>query len=472
MKQFFKKLAGFSVGPIVGAIFSCITVPVSTYLLMPNEYGKTSMFSLLYSILVLMTLFGFDQAYIREYHEHEDKRKLLFNAMFVPMVSALIVIPIIIPFAPEISFFLFESKEYVSVVYMLAAVLPLLVLERFILVDIRMQEKAFLYSLCSLFLKLIGFMLTLFFLLWIRRDFLAIIYSTLIAHYVGDAFLVLIYFGKLHIKRVMFDLKLLKRMTKFALPLLPATIIGMVFNGEDKVFIKEFSNYTELGYYQAAMSLASMVSVLQSAFSTFWTPTVLRWRSEGVQNSQYELVQKGVTLVSAGLFMGVLVFRNIFPIILSQKYQNAKYILPFLLFYPVMTVIVCTTESGMNFERKTQYTLYFSIIVTILNFILNFIFVPKWGSMGAAVATGVSHVFYFWIRTLYSRKLWFDFELKHLIITSIILLLAATVNSFSFIEDGIVYAVDFAAILMILVLYRDLLKKIIYYIKKRNSYNN
>lgn len=470
MKQFFKKLAGFSIGPILGAIFSCITVPVSTHLLMPHEYGKTSMFSLLYSILVLVTLLGFDQAYIREYHEHEDKRKLLFNAMFVPMASVMIVIPITIPLAPEISFFLFESKEYVSVVYMLDAVLPLLVLERFILVDIRMQEKAFLYSVYSLFLKFIGFVFTLIFLFWIRRDFLAIIYSTLISSYIGDIFLILIYRKKLHFQRGMLETVLLRRMAKFALPLIPATVIAMVFNSEDKVFIKEFSNYAELGYYQAALTLTSMISILQSAFSTFWTPTVLRWRNEKVPNSQYELVQKGVTFVSAGLFMGVLVCRDIFPIILSQKYQNAKYILPFLLFYPVMTVIIYTTVSGIDFERKTQYTLYFSIMVTVLNFILNFILVPKWGSMGAAVATGVSHLFYFWIRTIYSRKLWFDFELKHLIITSLTLLLAAAINSFSFIGDGIVYTVDIAVIITILVLYRDLLKRLFYSIKKRKLY--
>lgn len=217
------------------------------------------------------------------------------------------------------------------------------------------------------------------------------------------------------------------------------------------------------------MTLASMISILQSAFSTFWTPTVLRWRSERVPNSQYELVQKGIAFASAGLFMGILLFRDIFPILLSQKYENAKYILPFLLFYPVMAVMISTTVSGIDFERKTQYTLYFSIIVTVLNFILNFVLVPRWGSMGAAVATGVSHLFYFWIRTIYSRKLWFEFDLLHLILTSVVLFVSATVNSFSCISTEIVYLADVIAIIMICIIYKNLIKMLVGLIFKKET---
>lgn len=86
--------------------------------------------------------------------------------------------------------------------------------------------------------------------------------------------------------------------------------------------------------------------------------------------------------------------------------------------------------------------------------------------MGAAVATGMSHLFYFWIRTLYSRKLWFDFELKHLVALSFILFISAMVNSFSFISEGIVYFADIAAIIMICVLYKDLIGKLACLIRK------
>lgn len=53
-----KKFIGFSLGPIVGAIFSAVSVPICTHYLLPNEYGKTSMFNLLYTILLMVAYLG------------------------------------------------------------------------------------------------------------------------------------------------------------------------------------------------------------------------------------------------------------------------------------------------------------------------------------------------------------------------------------------------------------------------------
>ena len=159
--------------------------------------------------------------------------------------------------------------------------------------------------------------------------------------------------------------------------------------------------------------------------------------------------------------MGVLLIKNILPILLSAKYESTKYILPFLLFYPVMTMIVSTTVSGIDFARKTQYTLYFSIAVTVVNFFLNLLFVPKLGASGAAIATGFSHVFYFWIRTYYSRKLWFGFDLSHFYATTVLLSVAAIVNSLSFINDVIVILIDIIVIVSFIYVYRHIIRQLV-----------
>ncbi len=455
-----KKFFGFSLGPILGAIFSAISVPICTHYLLPNEYGKTSMFNLLYTILLMVVYLGFDQAFIREYHEFKDKKKVLFNSMIIPVFITVIILSIVIPFVSEISYFLFESNQYSDVVYMLLIALPFLLVERFILVNLRMKERALEYSFFSLVVKVVAFFCTLFFLFNIRQDFLAIIYSTIISHYVGDGILILLYHKMLVFNIYDIDLKLIKRMANYALPLVPATVIGTIFNGEDKIFIKYFSNYSELGYYQVSMTLANMVLILQQAFSTFWTPTVFRWRAKNVENDKYEFAQETVSLVASACFMGILLIKNFLPILLSAKYEATKYILPFLLFYPVMSMIVSTTVSGIEFARKTKYTLYFSVAVTVINFFLNLLFVQKLGAAGAAIATGFSHVFYFWIRTYYSRRLWFNFDLRHLYKMTILLTIAATMNSLSFLNDAIVFMVDTVVIIIGLYVYRNTIKKL------------
>ena len=165
-----KKLFEFSLGPVLGAIFSAVSVPIATHYLLPNEYGKTSMFNLMYTVLLMVAYLGYDQAFIREYHENENKNKVLLNSMVIPTIITIILILVVIPSAPLISFFLFESYNHQEVVYMLALALPFLLLERFILVNLRMQERAFEYSFFSLIVKVVAFVCTLFFLFYKIRE--------------------------------------------------------------------------------------------------------------------------------------------------------------------------------------------------------------------------------------------------------------------------------------------------------------
>lgn len=452
-----KKFVGFSLGPILGAFFSVVSVPICTHYLLPNEYGKTSMFNLLYTILLMVGYFGFDQAFLREYHEYDNKAKVLFNSMIIPSFVTIILIILVIPFAPRISYFLFKSELHADVVYLLLGAFPFLLLENFILLLLRMEERALEYSIFSLFIKFIAFICTMLFLFEIRQDFLAIIYSTIITNYIAGSILIVIYHNKLKFKKEYFDWNLIRRMSNYALPLVPASVIGSIFNGEDKVFLKYYSDYNELGYYQVSMTLANMVIILQQAFSTFWVPTVFRWKAENVENMKYEFVQQIVSFFASSFFIGILLFRNFLPILLSEKYESTKYILPFLLFYPVMSILIITTSSGIDFARKTKYTFYYMIEVSILNFVLNLIFVPILGAKGAAIATGLSYVFYFWIKTLKSRKLWFDFDCSHFIKTTILLMIVAFVNSIPSLDQSFVYLIDFIIIFLGVRLYKNVL---------------
>ncbi len=454
-----KKFIIFSIGPILGSIFSLISVPLCAHFLLPNEYGKTSMFNLLYNTLVMITYLGYDQAYIREYHEYEDKKVVLINSLIVPFIAALVVAIFVVPFSTNISFFLFESYEHPEVVYMLALALPLILLERYILLSLRMKEQALEYSIFSLLLKLVSFLVTLYYLFNIRQDYLAIVYSTLIAHYITDGILIIVYHKIFDFKKNIIDLKLIKTMTRFALPLIPATIIGTLFNGQDKVFLKYMSSYSELGYYQVAMSLAGMIMIIQQAFSTFWIPLSYKWKAENEKEEKFEFMQQGVCFVACVVFMGTLVIKDILPIILSNSYYNTIHILPFLLFYPVMALMMSTTSIGIEFARKTKYSLYFSAAAMILNFVLNFCFIPELGAIGAAIATGISHNFYFWIKTIYSRKLWFNFKIGYIIKSTIALLIAAILNSIEYIPNTIVYAGNILLIIIGLLIYKDFIKK-------------
>nr|WP_277735492.1 oligosaccharide flippase family protein [Priestia megaterium]WEZ37228.1 oligosaccharide flippase family protein [Priestia megaterium DSM 319] len=163
MNLFIKKLLGFSIGPIVGALIAFITIPLTTYFVSPTEYGRASMFSLFQVLIVTILYLGLDQSYTREYHESSNKTNLLKNAMFLPLMLSILILFCICMNLNTVSSFLFDSEKYNMAALLFGFTIVFMVIERFILLSIRMKEKALEYSIINIVIKLNILIFTLLF---------------------------------------------------------------------------------------------------------------------------------------------------------------------------------------------------------------------------------------------------------------------------------------------------------------------
>ncbi len=175
-----------------------------------------------------------------------------------------------------------------------------------------------------------------------------------------------------------------------------------------------------------------------------------RWHEENVEKEQFEKVSYGLGIFMGILFIGILLCKKIMIMILSPEYSEAQYILPFLLFSPVMYTMSETTTLGIAFSRKTHFNIWVSLIAAIINLSINFVLVPYIGGIGAAIGTGIAYIAFFWARTLISRRYWYKFELKFYFINIIVLLIVATTNvvvrNFSIYIINIVFLAVFVSI--------------------------
>ena len=120
---------------------------------------------------------------------------------------------------------------------------------------------------------------------------------------------------------------------------------------------------------------------------------------------------------------GVLLCKDLVALILGANFARAVYIFPFIMLYPIMYTMSETTAVGISFARKTGYNILISALSGGANIILNYLLIPVWGGVGAAVATGISYLVFFWGRTLISRKIWYRFHIqKYLLYTVMILI--------------------------------------------------
>ena len=432
-KQFINRLTGFSIGPFIAAIIGFITVPVTTYLLTPTDFGKAAMYTMGYSMTTLFIFLGMDQAFVREYNECKNKNELFWNSLFIPLIFSFIIGGIYIIFYKSISMLMFESNErYIIIV--LAISLPFAVLDRFNMLVLRMEEKAKLYSFFNIVNKLLALIVLIPYLIFIDRSFKGIINATVLNLII--VCLIESYFVK-HVWKNKFKINksMLIRMLKYALPLIPASIIGWLFSSMDRIALRQWSNFNEIGIYSAAFKIVAVLTIVQSAFTTFWTPTAFRWHKEKVPYDKYMKVSKMLLTFMVLLFSFIVLFKDIIIKLLSSEYLAASKSVPFLLFFPIMYTISETTALGISFSRKTSYNILISAISAILNYIGNYLLVPKFGAMGASISTGISYIVFFWMRTLISRRLWFKFDInlyiENVVLLVILSIMSITINYFS-----------------------------------------
>lgn len=460
MKEFIKKMVGFSIGPIIGTIISFFTISLATYFIDPAEYGKSAMFTLALSVFTVVAYWGLDNSYVRFYNEEQNKGKLFFNSIIFPLIITIFLSIFLISNPKMLSYILFDSDKYTIPIYMMAIMIPLLVIERFLLLTIRMEGNGVKYSIINIVIKLLILIMSLIFVLKIRRDFLAVIYSNILGNILGDIILILTCKNDIKIDLKSYDGKLIKKLFRFGMPLVIASVIGWALNSMDKICLRYISNYEEIGYYNIAMKFANILLVLQSCFTTAWVPIAYKWFEEKKNEKYYTIVSNGIALIMSSIFIIILMIKNIIPIVISSIYEKSIYIMPFLLFYPIMYTMSETTTLGIVFSKKSYFNILVSIVAISINMCFNLILIPKYGAKGAAIATGLSYIGFFWTRTMISRKLWYKFPIKKFVLITIVLVVIAYFNTFynNFAQITILNVIG---LLLMICINKDIIKMIL-----------
>jgi len=230
-----------------------------------------------------------------------------------------------------------------------------------------------------------------------------------------------------------------KELLKYGLPLMLSSSISMIFNALDKLSINYYCTLSDVGVYASAMNLIAVFSIIRTSFNTLWMPSAIEHYEKNPEDISF--FQKGNALISILMIVFgaiVILSKDLFVLLLGNKYQAASSILPLLMFEPIMYTISETTAIGFIVQKKTHYQIVVAGVSCIVNLIGNLLLTPRMGPQGAALSTGISYIVFFVLRTVMANKIFYvDYNLKSFI--SALIVLAAfgfygSNNDFSWIQ--------------------------------------
>lgn len=425
-----RKFTGFAIGPIGGAFLGFITLPLTAWFFKAEDIGRVALFQVIIGFTTMLFSLGLDQAYVREYHEKENKSDLWKQTCF-PGLYLLIFICFILIFQPYLlSDILFHTESWLISVLVVIAILANYLIRFFSLI-LRMQEKGFLFSMSQIWPKFfnIAFLLS-FVVFYNHNEFIYLLCAQVFSSMV--ACLIFAWNTREEWSKID-DLKLdfiqLKSLLKFGMPLIIGGLAFWSLNSIDRLFIKTFSNFTELGIYSLATSFATIAIIVQSIFSTVWAPLVYKWLKNNENLDRIHNITWYLTIVIAFVFSAVGLFSGLISFILPKQYHAVQYIVLCALVAPLLYTLSETTVVGIGISRKSHLSLYASLGAFIASIVLNYIFVPKLGALGASISSALSFLIFFVLRTELSAMAWRDFPRAKVYIIILIIVTLALFNA-------------------------------------------
>ncbi|MEZ8950360.1 lipopolysaccharide biosynthesis protein [Vibrio sp. 10N.247.311.18] len=402
------KIISFSIGPIGGAFLGFITLPIIAWHFSSADIGKISLLQVMISFCTLFFTLGLDQSYTRYYHD-SNNRNLLFSFALIPTLIFFLVPAIIVLlfFPGYISDVIFDFSDNNYDFLILLSLLCALLSRLFSLIP-RMKGNGLVFSLSQIIPRFVFFLLILtYILVSLPSNFVWLLFAKLISLFVTFVYLIYKSDWKLTLKKISEDdIQNLKGMMLYGSPLVFAAISSWALMAIDKVAIRSYSTFEELGVYSVAISFASVAGVLGAIFNTLWAPTVFKWSSEGKNLDKVGYVSRIVQLIVVLTFCFVGLFSWLAVYVLPEEYFNVSLILPMMISVPLFYTLSETTSIGISLKKKTYFSLLSSVIAALSNVIGNYLLVPNYGAIGASISTILSMFIFFIVRTEISSAIW------------------------------------------------------------------
>lgn len=384
-----KHSAIYGLGVVASQLVGFFLLPLYTRYLTPSDYGILAILSATTSVLSIIFAMGLGSALFMSYFNYDDRKdrkKVVGTALVFLTVISLFFSLLLVALSGRFSLLFFGSARYtfyfqvifLTIFFDTAIIVPMAVF--------RAREESKKYAVISLFRLLIGIGLNIFFIVALRKGVLGILESGLITAFLIYCSLVpnLIKSTKLR-----FSISDLKAMLSFGLPLVPANLASWILTLADRYFLQFFSTPNELGLYSTGYKFGLVIQgLIVGPFSLAWGPFL--WVTAKQENAKKVYSSTLTYFILIGMFaaLGLSVLSKEALILMTTPAFYAAYkVVPLIALSYILYGSYFILEVGIDLEKKTGYLPFIVGIGAIVNLGLNYLLIPSYGMMGAAVAT-------------------------------------------------------------------------------------
>ena len=191
-----------------------------------------------------------------------------------------------------------------------------------------------------------------------------------------------------------FDVNLAKKMLLSCLPLVLSGIAVSVYMRVDQIMIKEMLGDKEVGLYSAAMRLSEVWYFIPGIIASSLYPSIVNAKkvSNELYYSRLQRLYIFMIWMAIGIALVMTFLSNyLVKVLYGSSYIGSGIVLSIHIWGAIFVFFGCAWSNWALSEGYQKTILHLQLLSLVSNIILNFILIPRYGILGAAIATAVSY---------------------------------------------------------------------------------
>lgn len=402
IKKLAKDTAFYGISSILGKFLNWLLTPFYTfYLATAADNGVVTNFYAWSSLLLVVLTYGMETGYFRFANKNRDEApKVYGNSLISVGFTSILFVSIAILFIKPIAGWLNYSAdpEFIGI---MAIIVALDAFSSIIFAHLRYKNRPLKFAVLKLVYVALNIAFNLFFLLlcpWLmmhQPDLISWFYNP--AYGVGYVFIsnllatiiqTLILSKHIFEAEFKLDLKLLNSILRYSFPLLILGIAGIANQNLDKILYPYIRGgemgKSELGIYGVTSKLSMVMMMFTQAFRFAYEPFVFAQHKDKNSTAVYADAMKYFVIFSFVIFMGMVMYIDVFKFFIQKNYWVGLDVLPLILVSFIFQGIYFNLSLWYKLTDKTMYGAWFSIIGTVIIVAGNIVLVPTYSYWGSA----------------------------------------------------------------------------------------
>ena len=398
LNQSFKNTIITYIGFGIGAINTLYLYPI---FLGSTFYGLTNYITSSANVIMPLFAIGMQNTLVKFYSQYktdEEKSRFLSFTVLFPMLLIIPLLVIGLCFYDNILFFLSKKNTIVKSYIWL---IPFIGLSMAYFEIFYAWARVHMHSVFGNFIKEVGLRLfSLFLLIAVYFNWLTVegfVYATAGLYFI--AFLVTMFYA-FNIEKPNFQftrpVNTKEILTYTFYIILSGSVANLLLDG-DKMILNQYMIIDNIAFYSVATYIALVISVPSRAMHQIVYPITAKLMHENKHDELNVLYKKtSINLQFVGGFVMLCIFVNINQLyeLVPNEYRGGIPVV-FMIGISKYFDLILGNNNAIIFNTKYyRMVLYLGLMLVFLTFVLNMLFIPKWGIFGSAFATLLSITLY------------------------------------------------------------------------------